>query len=219
MIVYFEGIDGAGKSTQIERLKAEFSENSKSEFSKSEFSKSEFSKNTGAEFSEIITTKEPGGTELGIKIRDIILKGSLSPKAELLLFLADRAEHYAKVIKPNKNKIILSDRGFVSGLAYAMANAQFDVSELAQLNRFALDDDFSGKFVFLKVSKELLRKRLLSRASSDSIEKRGEQYLMRVQECMEIILKDLELDYIEINADDEIGAISDKIMKFIKGAK
>ena len=191
MIVYFEGIDGVGKSTQIELLKAKLP--------------------------DCIATKEPGGTELGAKIRKIIMQGEHSPKAEMLLFLADRAEHYAKFIEPNKNKLILSDRGFVSGLAYAAASYNCDISVLAEFNRFALNDDFSGKFVFFKANKELLRQRLLSRSSSDSIEERGELYLMRVQDYMEIIFKDLELNVLEINADDEINAISDKIMNFIKG--
>lgn len=191
MIVYFEGIDGVGKSTQIELLKAKFP--------------------------DCIATKEPGGTELGKKLRKILLDGNLSPKAEMLLFLADRAQHYAKIIEPNKDKLILSDRGFVSGLAYAAASYECDISELAQFNRFALNDDFSGKFIFFKANEELLKQRLLKRATSDSIEKRGEQYLMRVQKYMEIIFKDLELNFLEINADDEINAINEKILNFIKG--
>ena len=58
--------------------------------------------------------------------------------------------------------------------------------------------------------------KLMKRAGSDSIEKRGIEYLMRVQGYMEIVLKDLELNYIEINANDEISAINAKIVDFIK---
>ena len=188
MIVYFEGIDGVGKSTQIALLKEQFK--------------------------ELIATCEPGGTELGKKLREMIFKGKICSKAELFLFLADRAQHYASVLAPNKNTLVLSDRGFVSGIAYAADSAPID--ELVYLNKFALNNDFEAKFVFFKADEKLIHERLMKRANSDSIEKRGIEYLMRVQGYMEIVLKDLELNYIEINANDEISAINAKIVDFIK---
>ncbi len=67
---------------------------------------------------DIITTKEPAGTNLGVKIREILLNGEkISKEAETLLFLADRAEHYNRVLAPNRDKVIISDRGFISGIA------------------------------------------------------------------------------------------------------
>ena len=84
-LVTFEGVDGAGKSTQISLLKEAYP--------------------------DAIITKEPGGTKFGQSLRNLILNGSdISFRAEVLLFLADRAQHYEKVIKPNKNSLILSDR-------------------------------------------------------------------------------------------------------------
>jgi len=95
MYVIFEGIDGCGKTTQIELLKNSFS--------------------------KLIVTKEPGGTEFGIKAREILLHSEIkSAKAELLLFLADRAEHYKEVVEPNLDALVVSDRGFLSGIAYAL---------------------------------------------------------------------------------------------------
>ena len=91
MYILFEGIDTCGKSTQIELL--------------------------AQTDPTLITTHEPGGTAFGKQAREILLSDSLSSKrAELLLFLADRAEHYEEIIKPNKNKTIISDRGFLSGI-------------------------------------------------------------------------------------------------------
>lgn len=191
MIVYFEGIDGVGKSTQIALLKEQFKGS--------------------------IATCEPGGTGLGKELRQMIFKGKICSKAELFLFLADRAEHYASVLAPNKDKIILSDRGFVSGIAYGADN--FEIDELVYLNKFALNDDFEAKFVFFKADEKLIHTRLMKRASSDSIEKRGIEYLMRVQGYMELVLKDLELSYLEINANDEISVINKKIIDFIKEEK
>ena len=92
MLVIFEGIDCVGKTTQINLLKEIYK--------------------------DAIITKEPGGTKFGKKIRNLLLNGDeISKKAELFLFLADRNEHYEKVIKPNLNNLILSDRSLISGIS------------------------------------------------------------------------------------------------------
>ncbi len=192
MLVYFEGVDGVGKSTQIGLCKESF---------------------PGA-----LTTKEPGGTALGDKIREILLGSAdkISSKSENLLFLADRAEHYEKFIKPNRDKLILSDRGFVSGIAYAMANDEnLDIEELLNLNGFALGGDFGDKFIFFKATKELLHARLFSRGTSDEIEARGVEYLMRVQGFMGIILANLKFEVLELDASEPADALQEKIRKFI----
>ena len=118
--------------------------------------------------------------------------------------------------EPNYDKLILSDRSFISGLAYAMANDDnLDIKTLIELNKFALCSDFGDKFVFLKASKDLIRQRLFNRATSDDIESRGIEYLMRVQEFMSIILTDLKFDLLEIDASLKPEIIQDKIRKFI----
>ena len=189
MLIYFEGIDGVGKSTQIAMLQAIRP--------------------------DIIATKEPGGSELGERIREIVLNSAnLSLRAEILLFLADRAEHYEKIIRPNQGKIIISDRGFVSGVAYALAkDPSLSAQELMNLNKFALNADLDAKFVFFKASRELIKKRLNSRGASDEIEKRGVEYLIRVQEIMSIILRDFEA--LQIDASDDVARIHDKIKEFL----
>lgn len=189
MIINFEGIDGVGKSTQI-KLLAEFKK-------------------------DAIVTKEPGGSLLGEKIRDIVLSGEkISKRAELFLFLADRSEHYDKILRQNRDKIILSDRSFVSGIAYAMANGEkFD--DLLWLNKFALFDDLEAKFVFFKADLNLIKTRLKSRNTSDNIEARGLDFLLRVQDFMAIILRNLEAEVLEIDANLSIDEIQEKIRKFI----
>ena len=187
MYVIFEGIDGAGKSTQIARL--------------------------AAAFPQAIVTKEPGGTKLGENLREILLKeNDLDKRAEILLFLADRAEHSGKIIKPNSDKMILSDRGFVSGMAYALAGGNFSFEELLSLNKFALQGNFPQKIVFFKADESTLRSRLGSRTQMDGIEARGFAYLLRVQDAMEEILQKLDVRYVTIDAawDEE------KIMNLIK---
>lgn len=190
MYILFEGIDGAGKSTQIARL--------------------------AAAFPQAIVTKEPGGTKLGENLREILLKeNDLDKRAEILLFLADRAEHSGKIIKPNSDKMILSDRGFVSGMAYALAGGNFSFEELLNLNKFALQGNFPQKIVFFKADESTLRSRLNSRAQMDGIEARGFEYLLRVQDAMEEILQKLDIRYVTIGAALDEEKITNLIKEFI----
>lgn len=102
MYVALEGVDGAGKSTQVELLKNRF-------------------KNA-------LFTKEPGGTKMGESLRHIALNENISELARAFLFLSDRAEHIESVIKPalKEKKLIISDRSLISGMAYS----QFSSLEL-----------------------------------------------------------------------------------------
>lgn len=185
MYLLFEGIDTCGKSTQIEMIEKVFD-------------------NT-------ILTKEPGGTKFGIEAREILLQDSLSSKrAELLLFLADRAEHYEQVIKPNKNKLILSDRGFLSGIGYALANDDFKFNHLVELNRFALEEHFPDLIFLFLTNMETLKARM-GEKKLDGIELRGLEYLLRVQEHMKESLEKLDIPYVLIDATDTIENIHHKI--------
>ena len=190
MYILFEGIDGAAKSTQIARL--------------------------ATAYPQAIVTKEPGGTKLGKNLREILLKeNDLDKRAEILLFLADRAEHSGKIIKPNLDKMILSDRGFVSGMAYALAGGNFSFEELLNLNKFALQGNFPQKIVFFKADESTLRSRLGSRAQMDGIEARGFAYLLRVQDAMEEILQKLGVRYVTIGAALDEEKITNLIKEFI----
>ncbi|WRB52974.1 dTMP kinase [Helicobacter pylori] len=102
MYVALEGVDGAGKSTQVGLLKGRF-------------------KNA-------LFTKEPGGTRMGESLRHIALNENISELARAFLFLSDRAEHIESVIKPalKEKKLIISDRSLISGMAYS----QFSSLEL-----------------------------------------------------------------------------------------
>lgn len=190
MYVLFEGIDTCGKSTQIDLI--------------------------AQKHPEIIVTHEPGGTAFGEKAREILLSDALSSKrAELLLFLADRAEHYEEIIKPNRSKTIISDRGFLSGIGYALANGDFDFDELLMLNRFALHDDLPDKIILFVTDIQTLRERT-SQKSLDGIEQRGLEYLIEVQQHMLESLKRLDIDHLIIDATEEIDMIHEKISSYLK---
>jgi len=188
MYILFEGVDTCGKTTQIELLKEEYK--------------------------DALFTKEPGATELGKKIREIILhQGLNSKRAEMFLFLADRAEHFEEVIKPNPDKTVISDRGFVSGIAYHLANKNEDEFDfLIKLNLFALKNTLPDKIVLFKTDPLLIKERLKGK-KEDKIEQRGIEYLIKVQNMMEKIIKKLKIDHIVIDSSKEIKEIN----KIIKG--
>ncbi len=190
MYILFEGIDTCGKTTQIELIAK---------------------KNP-----EIIITKEPGGTPFGAKAREILLTDSLASKrAELLLFLADRAEHYEKVIKPNSYKLVVSDRGFLSGIGYALANDDFNFNELVELNKFALEGHFPDKVILFLTNMKTLKERIGAK-SLDSIELRGLEYLLTVQEHMKESIIKLNIPHLFIDATQDIESIHQTILTYLK---
>lgn len=190
MYILFEGIDTCGKTTQIELI----------------------AKN----HPEVIITKEPGGTPFGKKAREILLGDSLSSKrAELLLFLADRAEHYEEIIKPNKDKLILSDRGFLSGIGYALANGDFDFDLLVLLNKFALQNHLPDKVILFLTDIKTLKMRI-SQKSLDGIELRGLEYLLHVQEQMKKSLIKLGIPHLFVDATQSIDTIHTQINNFLR---
>ena len=192
MYVIFEGIDTCGKTTQIELI--------------------------ANSFENVVVTKEPGGTAFGEHAREILLNDSLSSKrAELLLFLADRAEHYAQIVKPNKDKLIISDRGFLSGIGYALANGDFDFEYLVELNKFALEGHFPDLIILFEINMKTLKERTGAEDKRlDGIERRGLEYLMRVQTDMKQSLERLDIPYLLVDATETIETIEKQIKKRIK---
>ncbi len=188
MYCLFEGVDTCGKTTQIELLRQSFP--------------------------DAVITKEPGGTPLGRTLRSLILhEGVRSYRSELFLFLADRAEHYQEVIAPNKEKLILSDRGFVSGIAYALANhPDLKIDFLIEQNLFALEGTLPDRIFLFKTTASLIAERLESK-SEDRIERRGIDYLLRVQELMETVVQKMALPYLMIDASESIETIHQHIIK------
>ncbi|RPJ13002.1 MAG: dTMP kinase [Desulfobacteraceae bacterium] len=123
MFITFEGIEGSGKTTQISHV-------------------AEFLKRKGK---ECIVTREPGGTVTGRKIRAILLDPEtvgIDPSAELLLYMADRAEHLAKVVKPalSEGKTVLCDRYFDATVAYQGYARGLDIDCLKKMHKMILND-------------------------------------------------------------------------------
>lgn len=192
MYVIFEGVDTTGKSTQVEFF--------------------------AQRHEGVIATKEPGGTKTGQKLRQILLDGEdkLSFNAELFLFLADRALHYDTVVKDaRQERMVISDRGFVSGISYAMANhPSSDAEFLLQLNRFALNGAYPDKIVLFLTNSELLNARLRGK-EHDVIEQRGVSYLLQIQDIMRTIVQALPIQVLEVDASLERETIYTAIEEFL----
>ena len=119
MFVSFEGLDGSGKSTQVERLRAALA----------------------ADGREVVTAREPGGTALGEQIRELVLHGDeMTPWAEALLYAAARAELVAEVIAPalERGADVVVDRYLDSSVAYQGVGRALGLDEVLQLNLLAV---------------------------------------------------------------------------------
>lgn len=186
MYVVIEGIDTAGKSTQLDIL----------------------NKNNP----DAIFTKEPGGTKIGLKLREMALTGEAKSKiAEMFLFLADRAEHIEEIIKPNLHKDIISDRSVISGISYAK---ELSIEKVTSLNLIATSNILPSHVILLELSREELIKRLAGK-TNDSIEKRGIEYLLDIQTRMKETIEKLNLNHLYINASNSIEDIAKEIKEFI----
>lgn len=188
MYCVIEGIDTSGKSTQMAALKEVFK--------------------------DAIFTFEPGATKIGKEIRKILLERDLqlSPKTEMLLFLADRAEHCEDILKSNAKKLILSDRSLISGIAYAM---EFKIETLLPLNLFATSGILPNKVVLLEITEKVLQERL-AKKGVDKIESRGIPYLLRLQERLKEVIAKLNVESLLISADLPQSTITARIVEFIK---
>ena len=190
MYIAIEGIDTAGKSTQIQAIQKEFT--------------------------NAIITKEPGATEIGVEIREMVLSTrAKSKKAEFLLFLADRAEHIKEVIEPNINtKMILSDRSAVSGVAYALIQGEISKEDLLSLNNFATNGIYPEKVFLLHLTKEELEFRL-SQKELDGIELRGSEYLLKIQNAIVEATQLLGIELVTIDATQSREKITKEILNNI----
>ena len=145
LFISFEGADACGKSTQVQLL-------------------AETLRTQGR---ELIITREPGGTKVAEKIRDILLDKELqiSARGELLLYLAARAEHVQQVIKPalQAGKIVICDRFLDSTLVYQGLARGLGLTEVLRLNDFATQGLLPEVTFWLAATREVLETRRLQR--------------------------------------------------------
>jgi dTMP kinase len=159
--ITFEGIEGSGKTTQI-RLLADYLQN---------------------KGYEVLVSREPGGTPLGEKIRNLLLDPQydfMDYRTEVLLYAADRAQHVKEKIKPalGKGKIVISDRFADSNLAYQAAGRGLDYEMVYQINDWVIDSTWPDLTFILDID----IKEGLNRARSQSSEAEGDRLEREVDE-------------------------------------
>jgi dTMP kinase len=161
--VVFEGGEGAGKSTQM----------------------SAFAKWLDARGEEVVVTREPGGTPIGEKIRDVLLDRSsqgMDPRTEALLYAADRAQHVAEVIRPalEAGKTVVSDRFIDSSLAYQGLARGLGVEDVFQISDWAIEGLMPDLVFYLKLDPEAGLSRV--DGERDRIESEGSGFHDRVSQ-------------------------------------
>jgi len=163
--ITFEGGEGCGKSTHVRRL----------------------AEALRAEGKDVVLTREPGGTPLAEKIRGLIKDEAEDPpvdRAELLLFLAARAQLVRNVIRPalERGAWVISDRFSDSTFAYQGYGRGLPLETLRAINAFATEDLTPDLTVLLEVPPETARERLAARAGTDRIEAAGAAFHARLAE-------------------------------------
>ena len=199
--IVIEGIDGCGKTTQIDEL-------------------SKWLPNSGLinTKSKLITTREPGGSLLGQKLRRLILDNNKNNKpsslAELLLYSADRAEHVSKIISPalNNNDWVISDRFSASTLAYQGYGRKINLEIIKKIESIVCQGVYPDLTFFLEISPEesILRRK---NEIPDRIESEGIRFLEKVNEGFKLIAK--EKNWKVISASQNIKTISNQIKETV----
>lgn len=140
--ITFEGGDGSGKTTQAALLERWLREQGRT----------------------VVRTREPGGTEVGDLIRDIVLhhRGDIAPRAEALLYAADRAHHVATLVRPAlaRGEVVIQDRYLDSSVAYQGAGRVLDAGEVRDLSLWATDGALPDVTVLLDIDPGTARGRL-----------------------------------------------------------
>ena len=177
IFIAFEGGEGIGKSTQSQLLKQWLEQ----------------------EGETVVLSREPGGTDLGVEIRRILLShstGEISPRAEALLYAADRAHHVFSVIRPAlaNGDVVISDRYFDSSIAYQGAGRVLEPGEVARISRWATESLFPTLTIIIDLPPQIGLGRLKSK---DRLESQPMDFHERVrQEFLQLALLDPERYFI-----------------------
>ncbi|MFZ5496597.1 MAG: dTMP kinase [Verrucomicrobiota bacterium] len=175
-LISFEGSEGSGKSTQIIRLAERLQKAGR----------------------EVVATREPGGTEIGEQIRNIIVHNSrgdeMCPETELLLFTAARAQVVREVIAPalERGAVVLSDRFLDSSTVYQGIARNLAPGPVSAINRFAVGNVMPDLTIVIDVPTEISLQRVRQRASDlpDRMERENISFYKKVREGYLLLAKE-----------------------------
>lgn len=160
IFVVFEGGDGVGKSTQVRAAQHWLAASER----------------------DVVVTREPGGTALGSQLRTLLLHGDhVAPRAEALIFAADRAHHVESVVRPAlaRGAVVLADRYQDSSIAYQGAGRDLDAGEIATLSSWATGGLVPDLTILLDLDPDVGRVR--RGPGGDRLEQEAEQFHQRVR--------------------------------------
>lgn len=198
MFITFEGPDGSGKSTIIQKVYDYLIENNY----------------------DVIKTREPGGSPIAEKIRNLILdteNTEMGYRTEALLYAASRAQHVEETIllALNENKIVLCDRFLISSLAYQGVGRDLGIENVRKINEFAINGVFPDFVLFFDVDPITTLKRKSSLDTADRLEKEGNNFHERVYNGYKEILnseKNIEI----IDATQSVEDVFNQCIKVLK---
>ncbi len=191
--ITFEGIDGAGKSTQIDALLG-------------------FLKAKGI---EVVRTREPGGTPLAEKIRDLLLHDSMQVVTETMLFFAARAEHIADVIEPalNRGAWVLSDRFTDATFAYQVGAKGESASVVETLEAIVQKDLQPDCTVLFDIDPEVAAKRRAAARAADRFEAQDVAFFTSVRKAYLTRAHKYPNRFFILDASEAQTAITEKLLK------
>ena len=193
LFITFEGGDGSGKTTQINLLATWLESQGKT----------------------VVLTREPGGTDLGIELRNIVLhrKGFIAPRAEALLYAADRSHHIHSLVRPalERGDVVVQDRYLDSSVAYQGAGRVLDPEEVRELSLWATERLMPDLTVLLDVPASVAKARQAqTEREYDRLEAEAEDFHTRVRESYLSLAAEEPERYIVVNGElpkDEIHQI------------
>ena len=165
LFITFEGGDGSGKTTQINLLATWLESQGQT----------------------VVLTREPGGTDLGVELRNIVLhrKGFIAPRAEALLYAADRSHHIHSLVRPalERGEVVVQDRYLDSSVAYQGAGRVLDPEEVCELSLWATQRLMPNLTVLLDVPASVAKARQAqTEREYDRLEAEAEDFHTRVRE-------------------------------------
>ncbi|WP_144882409.1 dTMP kinase [Microbacterium paraoxydans] len=192
--ITLEGGDGSGKTTQSNLLATWLEQSGRT----------------------VVRTREPGGSEVGQLIRDIVLhhRGDIAPRAEALLYAADRAHHVATVVRPAlaRGEIVLQDRYLDSSVAYQGAGRVLDATEIRDLSLWAAEGALPDLTVLLDLDPATARTRLDSADKPfDRLEAEKEAFHVRVRDAYLELARAEPARFLVIDAAASSEHIADRI--------
>ncbi|KYC35136.1 thymidylate kinase [Scytonema hofmannii PCC 7110] len=194
----FEGVEGCGKTSQIQRTQ-EWLE----------------SLNISA-----IVTREPGGTELGLHLRQLLLEAestSITNKTELLLYAADRSQHVDQIIKPAlaEGKVVLCDRYTDSTIAYQGWGRGISLEMIEQLNLLATGGLQSNLTILLDIDPEISFNRIVAKRQLDRMEQADLAFHHRVRQGFLSLAEKFPERIVAIDANQNIDKVTADIQQLL----